>query len=127
MAHTDFGTNPYIQFNLGTVQSTLDAVVMVVRTDCCLVRATNLNLYLSNTTNIQSVMPFAIGVSATSMGQTLTVAVPDGLSGQYLTILRNGSDTSVNLHEVTILASGKWACSGTDTCRSKLSSDCCLP
>jgi hypothetical protein len=101
-------TNPYVQFDLGAVMSTLDAVTMVVRTDCCLERSTNLNLYLTNTTSIQVAAPFATGVSATVLGQTLTVAVPDGLAGQYLTILRNGSDTAINLHEVTILASSEY-------------------
>jgi hypothetical protein len=107
MIHTSMATNPYVQFDLGSVQSTLDAVTMVVRTDCCLERSTNLNLYLSNTTSIQGVAPFVTDVSATILGQTLTVAVPDGIAGRYLTILRNGSDTAINLHEVTILASGK--------------------
>jgi hypothetical protein len=107
MAHTDIGVNPYLQFDLGSVQSTLDAVVMVVRTDCCLERSTNLNLYLSSTPSIQGVAPFVSAVSASVLGETLTVAVPDGVSGQYLTILRNGSDTFINLHEVTILASSE--------------------
>ena len=107
MAHTAMGTNPYVQFDLGSVQSTLDAVNMVVRTDCCLERSTNLNLYLSNTTSLQGVAPFATRVSASALGQTLTVAVPDGSSGRYLSILRNGSDTAINLHEVTILASSE--------------------
>ena len=107
LAHTSFGVNPYLQFDLGSVQGTLDAVVMVVRTDCCLERSTNLNLYLSNTTSIQSVTAFATRVSASALGETLTVAVPDGLAGRYLTILRNGSDTSVNLQEVRVLASGE--------------------
>jgi hypothetical protein len=107
MAHTSFGTNPYIQFDLGTAQSTLDAVVMMVRADCCLERSTNLNLYLSNTSDITTVVPFATRVSASALGQTLTVAVPDGLSGRYLTILRNGSDTSINLYEVKVLANGE--------------------
>jgi hypothetical protein len=107
LAHTSTGTNPYLQLDLGSVQGTLDGVTMVSRTDCCFDRAANLNLYLSNTSSIQGVTPFATGVGATALGQTFTIAVPDGLTGQYLTILRNGSDTFINLHEVTILASSE--------------------
>ena len=107
LAHTSTGTNPYVQFDLGSVQSTLDGVVMVARSDCCLSRSTNLNLYLSSTPSLQGVTPFASGVGATALGQTFTAAVPDGLSGRYVTILRNGSDTSVNLQEVRVLASGE--------------------
>lgn len=111
LAHTSFGNNPYIQFDLGSVQSTLSAVMVVARADCCLERASNLNLYLSSTSSIQLVTAFAIGVSAPGLGQTLTVAVPNGISGQYLAILRNGSATSVNVQEVSIIASGEQATS----------------
>ncbi len=129
MAHTSFGVNPYLQLDLGSVMSTLDAVTMVVRTDCCLVRSTNLNLYLSNSTSIQAVAPFATDISASALGETLTVAVPDGMAGRYLTILRNGSDTSINLHEVMVLASGEMTHSktgGAEHSRVELQNAACV-
>ena len=121
LAHTSDGVNPYITFNLGSVRSDLDAVRLLSRVDCCWARASNLNMYLTATPSFQSSTPFAVGVGANALAQTATVAVPDGLSGQYLTIQRNTSGTpdSINIQEFTVLASGM-SC----TCRSNVTQEC---
>lgn len=117
LAHTGFGASPSIQFNLGSVYTTLEAVRIVARSDCCLSRSQNMNVYLSTTTSfltarrtlLQSTL-VAAGVGASMLGGSFMVVIPDGMAGQYLTIVRNATYDALNLQEVVVLMTSE--CSG---------------
>jgi hypothetical protein len=110
LAHTEFGTNPYIQLDMGAVRTDIAAIKLVSRTDCCLNRAINMYVYVSTTsTNFAQPQNLCIGpLSASSLGQTFTGTCERDVSGQYVTILLNATGLSLNLQEITVLADGEW-------------------
>ena len=110
LAHTDWGTNPYLQLNLGTYSGNVTGVRLNARSDCCIDQAANLNIYLSATTSFTGAQSTlcAAGVKFTVVKEVMTVVCPiTTYQPKYVTVMHNTSYYVLSIQEVTPLFDGE--------------------
>lgn len=107
---TQFGTNPYIQVNLGSTSMPITAVRLYGRADCCLAQSGNLNVYVSATpsfTGANSTL-CAANVTMGMLGDIVMVLCPiTGSATQYVTVMRSVTGGMLSLQEIEPLYDGE--------------------
>ena len=111
LAHTNFGDNPYIQLDYGVnPPGNISNVKIIGRQDCCVNQASNINVYVSATTDFRAGVLCAQGISTQKLGDILVLMCPETtFTTRYVTVMRNVTNHVLSLQEVTALYDGKHA------------------
>ena len=110
LAHSHWGTNPYIQLALGTFSGNITAVRIHARSDCCADQGSNLNIYLSATNNFTGTQSTlcAAGINVGQPRAIVTVLCPVvPWTARFVTVMRNVSWHVISLNEIVALYDGE--------------------
>lgn len=114
---TTAGTNwdpfPRMQFDLGSIRTDVQAVLIRSRADCCYWHANGLIVYVSEETDYFGGTVCIRGLEFGGYGEEKSVPCPAGLSVRYVTLVRWYANDMLGVSEVSVLATRKQsACLG---------------
>ena len=105
---TSYGTNPYMQLDLGRLRSDILQVRLVARADAGLSQSQYLNVYLSATTDFRGVNSTLCDDNITFdvLGDDYIALCPVNFTARYVTVMKNGTNY-LSLQEVQPMVDGE--------------------
>jgi hypothetical protein len=111
LGHTSYGTNPFMQLDLGKLRSDILQVRLVARADgsAYLTQSQKLNVYLSATTDFRGANSTLCDDNITFefAGDDFIALCPVNFTARYVTVMKNGT-SYFSLQEVQPMVDGKW-------------------
>ena len=105
---TSYGTDPYMQLDLGSLRSDILQVRLVARADGALHQSQNVYVYLSATPDFRGVNSTLCEANITfeRVGDDYTALCPVNFTARYVTVQKNGTNY-FSLQEVQPMIDGK--------------------
>jgi hypothetical protein len=112
----EFSEDPYVQLDLGSPTTAVQAVKLVARADCCLHESQNVYVYLSPTPDFRGSGSAlcAANITFSRLGEASVVLCPLNTSARYVTAQKNGT-LWFSLQEFVPLMDSKWQAPASGT------------